>query len=542
MEAHPHLPEGGNQPAAARGKDRVWVVVALAGLFSVQAASYAAHRIEAAQTGLTRDEVRLLAPYVRGRVVQPSLGETGEAGVRTLRVPLPDAWAAHRTDRNLLDQLALFVDGRRTPIAMGAPEDTTVLPRAFMRSRRAAALVLECPPSPGCADVLLARQDRIFGLATQILRLTRSPVAAAAVMVAVCLFAWGLATFVALPLAPLVPAALVIGSVWFYVRLYATPWAPAVLTAEVMLAVGTRILIPRSGETKPENSPKEAAAHPVCPWLTTMLIALLVVNLEAFSTRIGVVWDARDEAWFFLRFFGSALRDGRFGDFLPNIGSGYPVAANVVAGAYNPLYNAFALAFPTSISSANLLYLALQALTLIVTFLLGRTLQLGLPAASFLALSMVGSGFFVGHASHFSYLSAGVGLLAVLLGLRLAAAGAWRSAAVALAAATWHLGTAGSPEHLVFGGQVLLVVWVFHLARSSAPRRFLIATVGGVAIGALLALPALVHFVHQLGQSVRAQGLTVTQVLEGSLRPSSLWNLVNPFMRRLASPEPRLDT
>lgn len=64
MEAHPHLPEEGNQPAAARGKDRVWVVVALAGLFSVQAASYAAHRIEAAQTGLTRDEVRLLARII----------------------------------------------------------------------------------------------------------------------------------------------------------------------------------------------------------------------------------------------------------------------------------------------------------------------------------------------------------------------------------------------------------------------------------------------------------------------------------------------
>jgi hypothetical protein len=108
---------------------------------------------------------------------------------------------------------------------------------------------------------------------------------------------------------------------------------------------------------------------------------VVLANVEMFSRHVGVLWDAREETWFFLRFFGSALRAGDFGDFLPNVGAGYPVGANEVSGAYNPLYLLLAFAFPASITSANVLYLVLQTAVAVATFLLGRTFGLTAAAA-----------------------------------------------------------------------------------------------------------------------------------------------------------------
>jgi hypothetical protein len=131
-----------------------------------------------------------------------------------------------------------------------------------------------------------------------------------------------------------------------------------------------------------------------------------------------------------------------------------------------------------------------------------------------------------------------------LLGLRLAANGALRPAIVLLAVSTWHLGTAGSPEHLIFGAHVLLVVWIYHLVRGPERRRFAIATVGAVVAGAALALPAQAHFLHQVALSPRVEGFSVQRVLEGSMRPGSLLNFLQPWLhglRRGESLDPTMD-
>jgi len=158
-------------------------------------------------------------------------------------------------------------------------------------------------------------------------------------------------------------------------------------------------------------------------------------------------------------------------------------------------------------------------------------------------LSVVASGLFVGQASHFSYLSAAVGLLATLLAIRLAVDGRVWAAAGLAALAAWHLGTAGSPEHLIFGGHVLLCVWLYHLVRASN-RRAVASLALAVTAGALLALPAILHFFHQLARSPRAAGLSVATVMEGSLPVQSLWQLATPFLGRLpraVSLDPTMD-
>src|SRR5207247_7202326 len=134
----------------------------------------------------------------------------------------------------------------------------------------------------------------------------------------------------------------------------------------------------------------------------------------------------------------------------------------------------------------------------LLTFLLGRTFGLSAPGSWFLGLSMVASGFFVGHASHPAYLSSGVALLACLLGLRLAAQGRPWAGAGLIGGGTWQIGTTGSPEHMVFGAHVIAFVGLYHLIRSPHRRAVATGAVAGVSGGLLLASPALAHFLHQV--------------------------------------------
>jgi hypothetical protein len=278
-------------------------------------------------------------------------------------------------------------------------------------------------------------------------------------------------------------------------------------------------------------------AGSVRDWMVLGVAAVLLLNLDAFSGHTAVLWDARDDTWFFLRFFGSALREGHFGDFLPNVGSGYPVGGNIVSGAYNPVYLLMAVVFPSSALSINVLYLILQMSAFVLAFLLGRTFGLSATGSWFLGLSMVASGFFVGHASHPSYLSSGVALLACLLGLRLAVQGRPWVGAGLIGGGTWQIGTTGSPEHMVFGAHVLALVGLYHLIRSPHRRAVAVGAVAGVSGGLLLASPALAHFLHQVSHSQRAAGMTVDAVLTGSMPPMSLLNLVDPFLRMWDVPD-----
>ena len=261
------------------------------------------------------------------------------------------------------------------------------------------------------------------------------------------------------------------------------------------------------------------------------MLAVFLANLRAFSPRSSVPWDARDEMWFYFRWLGATLRAGHWGDWIPNVVAGYPVAANIQAGAYNPVYLFFAVAFPDTVLSINLLYLFFQLSLFVVFYLIGLTYRLRSPAACFLGLSMVASGFVVGHASHFSYLSSLLGVAAVFLGLRYASRHHGGLAALLAFLGVAHAGTSGYPAILLFAAQVLALAAVFVSITQRSARRALGAWFLGASIGALLAVPALWHFANQVFHSARGEGLKVEQVLAGSLSPRALLNLLWPWMQ-----------
>jgi len=135
------------------------------------------------------------------------------------------------------------------------------------------------------------------------------------------------------------------------------------------------------------------------------LLLVFLANTRVFSTNSAVTWDARDEMFFYFRWLGSAFHGGYFGDFIPNIASGYPIGANPQAGVYNIFYAPFWIVFPDSVLSINLLYLCLQFAIFTGSYLLFYTLRFAPVLCSVAALSVVANGFVTGHASHFSHVS-----------------------------------------------------------------------------------------------------------------------------------------
>jgi hypothetical protein len=260
------------------------------------------------------------------------------------------------------------------------------------------------------------------------------------------------------------------------------------------------------------------------------LLVVLATNLRAFSRNSSITWDARDEMWFFFRWMGACLREGTFCTWMPNILSGYPFAANVQLGAYNPLYLLFAWAFPDSALSINLLHLMLLMLLASVFYFIGLRLLKDSLVAGVFALMLLASGFVIGHASHFSYLSSVLALALCYWGLlELERARVLRASMLVLMG-VFHGATAGYPAILVFGAQVLGVAFAVSLWRRRFRLRSLAPLVVSAALGLVLALPALLHFLNQLKLSPRGAGLSVEQVLAGSLPATSFWNFLWPFL------------
>lgn len=258
------------------------------------------------------------------------------------------------------------------------------------------------------------------------------------------------------------------------------------------------------------------------------LVLVLLMNIDLFTSKKVVRWDAFDEMFNYFRWLGSSLRQGYFPDFFPNVMSGYPIGSNIQAGTYNVLYLAFAFAFPDSVLSANLVYVATQALIFLLSYWIGKSYRFSHLGCMYLALALIASGFVVGHASHLSYLATACGLLGCFLGLRLSLVGQRKAAFFLLFLSTYHLFTAGYPANILFGAQCLAVYWVYLIATVPSARGALLLAAAGAIAGLAVSAPAIAHFLNLLQLSPRGDGLDIDTVLSGSLPSYSLLNFLYP--------------
>jgi len=259
------------------------------------------------------------------------------------------------------------------------------------------------------------------------------------------------------------------------------------------------------------------------------LALVLLANAPLFSTNVSVPWDARDSEWLHFRWLGSALRAGYFGDFFPNIMSGFSEGTDLQPGLYNPLYALVSFLFYDSALSVNLVYLLLQCLLYATAYGIGLTFSFEPPVAAFLGLSFVASGFVTGHASHLGFLSSAVGVLCCFWAIRIAESRP-RSAMVIALLGTWHMCTAGYPTIVIFGAQVLAVYALVLLLERPCRLAGLTAAAAGGFAGLLFASPALIHLWHEVRLTPRGAGLSVNEALWGSLPPRSIVNMLLPHL------------
>lgn len=262
-------------------------------------------------------------------------------------------------------------------------------------------------------------------------------------------------------------------------------------------------------------------------WLVGILL-ILIANIQLFTTRKVVRWDAFDEMFTYFRWLGSALRQGYFPDYLPNIVSGYPIGSNIQAGVYNIFYLAIAFAFPDSVLSVNITYLITQMVIFGLGYAIGKSYQFDLLGRVYFGLALTASGFVIGHASHFSYLATACGLLGCFLGLRLSLAGRGPAAFALFFVSVYHMFTAGYPANILFGAQCLAAYWIYLFITVPPSRRALLLAAAGAIAGVLVSAPAILHFLNLLQLSPRGDGLDIDTVMSGSLPRYSMLNFFYP--------------
>lgn len=260
------------------------------------------------------------------------------------------------------------------------------------------------------------------------------------------------------------------------------------------------------------------------------LILIALANIRLFIPSVSVNWDGKDEMWMYFRFIGSALQDGNFPDFFPNIVSGYPLGANTQAGVYNIFYLVAAFIFPTTPYSINSVFLITHELLFLAAYQVGRTYDFDPKVCLYIGLATVASGFVIGHASHMSYAAAALGLLTCFLGIRTAVVGGWRLATVLVGVGVYHALTAGYPAITSFGAQVLALYWAYQWLINSTARKSLYVVVVAALIGAALGSPAIVHLLHQSGNWSRGEGVDFSMIAAGSLPLAGLFNFLVPVL------------
>ena len=267
------------------------------------------------------------------------------------------------------------------------------------------------------------------------------------------------------------------------------------------------------------------------------IILVLLVNLPILTTNRTVKWDAYDEMWTYFRFMGSALRAGFFPDFFPGIVSGYPIGSNIQAGVYNIFYLTISALFANSVLSINVLYLLFQLVIFSMSWHIAASYSLCRASRLYFCLAMLASGFVVGHASHFSYLSTLIGFLGCFLGLRWAVHDRIVLSCSIVLFSVYQMLSAGYPANILFYAQCLVGYWVYLICVSPERRKPLVVLLCPVLLGLLLSTPSIWHFVHQLQRSPRLNGVDLSVVSAGSMPLHALFNMLFPAWKpRLADP------
>jgi len=252
------------------------------------------------------------------------------------------------------------------------------------------------------------------------------------------------------------------------------------------------------------------------------VFAILMVSPLLFG---GKIYYFRDFGRYYLpvkQYCFSMMAGGEFPLWIPAMNCGTPVHSELVHGLLYP-GNVLLLAGGTVGWG---LYFAAHLL-LAAVGMRALALRLGAEREGALAagIAFAGSGYFVSQLNHVPYATAAA-WAPVIVWLCLGAGEGRRGTVPYLALAFAMAALAGEPFTILL---TLVFTGILVLLGYGGPRLPALLRIGAAGIiGLLIASPALLPAVAQIGESVRAEGLDVDETGFGSLHPARLVTVLSP--------------
>lgn len=263
------------------------------------------------------------------------------------------------------------------------------------------------------------------------------------------------------------------------------------------------------------------------------LFLILIIMAPVLCSEYTIKWDAYDAGLPIFIWMGSALRQGLFPGHFPYIFNGYPLAGDVQSGVYNPYVILSSFLFPNSTYVLNFLYLLIQLTTFVNFYYIGLFLFKDRWVSSFFSVSILFSGFMIGHSEHFTFTIVVVAFSLCLLSFIQAYKNHFLYSFLLAFFGSIHFTTFSYPTLTISSFICFLLITVYWIPKEKNLRSFLkkmSPILLGLVFGLLYSSSALYYALQTLSLSTRSEPISLDLHLAGSQHPTSLLNLLFPFL------------
>lgn len=259
------------------------------------------------------------------------------------------------------------------------------------------------------------------------------------------------------------------------------------------------------------------------------LLFLVALHRHLLSSQYALHWDAVDFLLPVMHWFQSAVSAGESPAWMPHLAGGFPAGRELQFGFMGVLHPLLALAFPGTTLSVSVLLLIIYCTGYSAVWGISRMLRMDAWPATWVALWVCASGFWLGNASHIPIMIAVTFSLVITLGLFGFSDGRrWAPVAVAIG---WVLAINGCyPTTLFFGGVLIGLVALVLMAGRRLKFRAFFQFLAASALGIAAGLPTLLAAATWFRITPRGGDMSVAEVMQYSTAPEAFKTFLRPLI------------
>lgn len=260
------------------------------------------------------------------------------------------------------------------------------------------------------------------------------------------------------------------------------------------------------------------------------LAFLVCLHRHLLSSKYALHWDAVDFLLPVMHWFQSAVNAGESPAWMPHLAGGFPVGRELQFGFMGPLHPIMSMAFPGSTQAVSVLLLLLYTTGYSAVWGIARMMRIDPWPATWVALWVCASGFWIGNASHIPIMTAVTFTLVITLGLfGFGDNRRWAPIAVAMG---WLLAINGCyPTTLFFGGVMIGLTALLLIAARRLSLRGFCQFLGASAIGIAAGLPTLFAAATWFRNTPHGNDMPIDEVMRMSTAPEAFKTFFMPLIR-----------